>query len=374
MQSPDMGGAETYMLSLIDSFQKRGHIVLVASNKEKFLTHAQKLVENTYEVPFILDIIGNWKGLVKSTLRLPYALYYYYRLLSRFKQNDVDVILMSGFSEKMLVTLLSPLFKLPVVWLEYGSLTTIFPRNFYLPKIAYWYCLRYVKHIIVPCLHTQKSLVKDIPQLKELLVMIPCGIVLHKQKTSQSIKKQYPNTLIIGCVSRLTREKGQDVLLGAVPQIIKEIPNALFLIIGEGPDKTYYQKLVKTLHIEKYVQILGFVKNLDEYYDAMDIFVFPTVWELEGFGLVIPEAMLHKIAVIGSNIGPVPETIDHGKTGIIVRPHDSNALAHAIVQLAKNAMLRIQYGEAGYKKVVELYDIEKVSAKILNILYNATRQ
>lgn len=373
MQSPDMGGAETYMLALISEFQKKRHTVIVASNREKFLEYAQQLTKQTYEIPFILDIIGNWKGLAKSILHLPYAIFFYCRLLSMFRDRGVDVILMSGFSEKMLVTLLSPLFKLPVVWLEYGSLTTIFPRNFYLPRIAYWYCLRYVKHIIVPCLHTQKSLEKDMPQLTEKLVMIPCGIVLNKQKPPQSITKQYPNKLIIGCVSRLTREKGQDVLLAAVPEIIREIPNALFLIIGDGPDKIYYQDVVKKLEIENYVIILGFVKNLDEYYDAMDFFVFPTVWELEGFGLVVPEAMVHKLPVIGSNIGPVPETIDDGKTGILVQPNDSSALASAIITLAKNTTLRRKYGEAGYKKVVETYNIEKISAKILNILYNAKR-
>src|SRR5438876_108719 len=137
MQSPDMGGAETYMLSLVKYFLKEDVKIFLASNKEKFLERAKEYPINTSEIPFILDIMGNYRGLIKSILLFPSALFFYIKLLKRYKDNHVDVILMSGFTEKLFVTYLSVFFQIPVVWIEYGRLETIFRRNFSLPKIAY---------------------------------------------------------------------------------------------------------------------------------------------------------------------------------------------------------------------------------------------
>lgn len=373
MQSPDIGGAEMYMLSLIDQFLLKGHTVHVASNKEKFLDHAAKRPIRTYIIPVILDIIGNTRGLIKSMLFLPYVFIFYLRLLLHFKKQKVNVLLMSGFSEKMLVTALSPLFGIAVVWIEYGRLETVFKRNFLLPKMIYRILKGIPESVIVPSDNTRQSLITEAHVSLAKIHLIPCGIPLGTRvaHAKEKLFPEWKDALIVGNVSRATREKGQQYLIHAIPKVHKALPNARFVIIGEGPDKEYFIKLIQELQIERLVKVTGFVHNLSEHYSAIDIFVFPTVWEMEGFGLVVPEAMSYGIPVIASRKGPVPEIVDHEKTGMLVPSGDANALANTIIAVAKDGDLRKELAKNGKKKANTFYDIKKVSDRISTVLYDA---
>lgn len=374
MQSPDIGGAEIYMLSLINYFLHQKNSVIVVSNKEKFLAKAKKLTSQTYVIPMILDIIGNYRGLIKSILLLPYAVSYYSNLLQKFKKEKVSVILMSNFSEKLLVTLLSTFYKIPVVWIEYGRLETVFKKNFYIPKIIYRLLKDIPYAIIVPSKNTMDSLIVDARTSLAKLSLVPLGIPVNLKKRSKPnpILSNLKNKIIIGNVSRLTQEKGQEFLIKAMPIVLKEVPNAYLFVIGDGPDKGNYDQLVTKLHLENSVKITGFVNDIDQYFECMDIFVFPTIWKLEGFGLVLPEAMSYRLPVVATNVGPVPEIVDDEKTGILVNPHDERELAQAIITLAKDPEKRKIFGEYGYAKMKQKYIIEKSASQITEILYEAT--
>src|SRR3989344_631972 len=138
MQSPDIGGAETFMISLLSQFSKKGNEVIIATNRGKYFQKVQSdLGIRPIELPFILDIMGNLRGLIKSVILLPFALFFYLRVLLGFKKKGVDLVLMSGFSEKLFVTFLSVFFKIPVFWIEYGPLEVVFRRNFGIPKLTY---------------------------------------------------------------------------------------------------------------------------------------------------------------------------------------------------------------------------------------------
>ncbi|HWY80266.1 MAG TPA: glycosyltransferase family 4 protein [Candidatus Sulfotelmatobacter sp.] len=369
-QSPDMGGAETYMLSLLEQFLKEDVVIFLASNKEKFLAKAKELPIKTFEIPFILDIIGNYRGLIKSFVRLPYALLYYTFLLKTYKKNNVDVILMSGFSEKMLVTFLSLFINIPIVWIEYGRLEIVFCRNFYLPKTLYKLLQSIPKKIIVPSKNTHEGLLDETQVSLSKLVLLPLGIPIKEKRniSKASVDPILKGKFIIGNISRLTTEKGQDYLIKAMPSIIKKYPQTHLLIVGSGPDKDFYQRIIEQLYLEDYITITGYVNNLAKYYECMDIFIFPTIWELEGFGLVNPEAMSYRLPIIASRLGPVPEIVEDGVTGLLVPPKNSEAIAEAVIQLINNPKKRKYLGENGYKKARKLYDIEINSEKVLTVL------
>lgn len=369
MQSPDMGGAEIYMLSLIREFELLGHLVILATNKGKFFDRAFSEKIKLRKLPMILDVMGNLRGLVKSVVFLPFALLFYLKLLSDFRKKKIDLILMSGFSEKLLVTFLSVFFRIPIVWIEYGRLETVFKRNFYIPKLLYVLLKTIPKKIIVPSLNTFNSLRTSAFVSEKKLKIIPCGVL--KAKKRYEIPKELTDKFIVGSVSRLTREKGQEYLIKAIPHVLKKVKNSYFIFIGDGPDRKYFENLILRLGVETNVKVLGFVKDINYYYSLMDVFVFPTVWELEGFGLVTAEAMMNKIPVIGSDIGPVPEIIDNNKTGIIVNPSDEVSIANAILNLAQNEKLRIEMGQNGYEKAIAKYDIKKITQDFLNIFYEA---
>lgn len=372
MQSPDIGGAETYLVSLIKQFKRRGNSVLLATNEGKFFQYTNNLKIKRFKLPFILDINGNLRGLVKSAALLPFALVYYSWLLRQFRKNKVDIILLTSFTEKLVVTFLSIFFRIPVVWIEYGPLSVVFKRNFYIPKLIYVIVAIFPKIIIVPSENTLKSVKKDAFVKNSKLILIPCGVELTN-KAKVTLPSDLKEKFIVGSISRLTREKGQEYLIRSIPIVLKKITNAYFIIAGDGPDRQYFENLIRDLGVYKNVRMPGFVEDKNYYYSMFDVFVFPTVWDLEGFGLVIPEAMMYKIPVIGSNQGPVPEIIDNNLNGIIVKSKDEISLANAIIKLGLDKNLREKMGENGYKKTLAIYDISKISNQILNIFYEAIK-
>jgi len=370
-QTPDIGGAETYMVSLLTVLKDKGHTVTLASNLDKLLMLGASF--QTYKLPVVLDIIGNYRGLIKTLLVFPYALYFYSSLLRKLKKQQVDVIVMSGFSEKLLVTVLSPFLSLPVVWIEYGRLETIFKRNFYLPKVLYRIVKGIPKKVIVPSKNTMLSLMQDARVSLAKLILIPCGAVIpgKKKYTREELLPGWEKAFIIGNVSRLTREKGQEFLMKAMPMILKEIPTARLLLVGGGPDKRGYEALVRKLQLENRVLLTGFVADPYDYYPLMDLFIFPSTWELEGFGVVLPEAMLHRLPVIAAKTGPIPEIIEDQKTGVLISPGDEKAIAQAILRLYKNPRQRRALAEAGYRKAKGYYTIARVSETVQDIFYDA---
>lgn len=363
-QTPDLGGAETYMYSLMKAFKEEGHQVELATNLEKFKDYCNDLGIKVIRIPIILDIIGNYRGLIKSILYLPYALFFYSSLLREYRRRKVDVILMSGFSEKLLVTFLSRIYRIPVVWIEYGRLDSIVKRNFSIPYFLYKFLQKYAKKIITASVFTKNSLIKDLSIPEEHIVVIPCGIEIPELRKKKSMKDN-----VIGCVSRLTREKGQQVLIKAMPLILKTIPNAQLMIIGQGPDKIYFESLVYELNLEKNIKILGYVDNLNEYYASMDLFVFPTIWGLEGFGLVSVEAMAYELPVVASNLGPVPEIVKDNVTGILIPPNNVEALANAVTRLLSDGKTREIMGKRGRELVKREFTLSVASNRILDLFY-----
>ena len=359
-QTPGMGGAETNIINLSKYFIQEKQRVFFATNfpgllkKVGFVTKVQK-------VPYILDVIGDWKGLVKTILLLPAAFFFYFRLLSAWKKEGVSCLLMSGFSEKMLVSILSLWFRIPVFWIEYADLRPIFSHNIYLPYILYRLCLRIPKKVVVPGDYTKQALIQHakVPLSKQ--VDIPPGV------SQKQVGKKKHTGFRIGNISRLVPEKGQDILIRAMSMVVKKVPEAHLSIVGEGMDPKVYQELIKKLHLENHVELLGYVPVLDEFYKNLDVFVFPTVWTLEGFGMVATEAMHQKVPVIVSNLGTLPEIVDYGNAGMLVTPGDPDEIADAIIALYKNSALRKKIAEAGYGRMRKLYTIDVTGNQFLTL-------
>lgn len=369
-QSPDIGGAETFMIALMKELISRENNIVYAGNAGKFYKEVAKLNIQSTKVPIILDVIGNYKGFIKSIILLPYAVIFYLRLLNKFKDLNIDVILMSGFSEKMLVSFLSIFFKIPVVWIEYGPLSQIFNKNLRLPKVIYQGLISIPKKIIVPSINTKKDLIKNLNKIENKITQVPCGIRFFKIKKSKYPK--WKDKIIVGNISRLTREKGQQYLIKSIPLIIRKHPEARFLFVGSGPDKDYFINYAKKLGVDKYLDFVGFVDNVNKYYSYFDIFVFPTVWELEGFGLVAVEAMSAKVPVIGNDHNSLKEILGNNG-GILVDIKNDKKVSTEIRKLLKSRSLRQKVGIMGFEKAKLEYDISKTSEKYEQLLVEAIR-
>lgn len=355
-QSPDWGGAEEWMSTLVGSWPKNQVTIYGLTNLKKLASSWKKSGATVNHLPFTLDVIGNLKGLIKTIFLLPFAIIYYISVLSAAKKNGINLILMSGFSEKMLITLLSPLFKLPVVWFEYGPLDTIFKKNLYLPQALYRLSQSIPKKILTISQNTKTNLItKCFVYPKKLSVIYPGVPIASKSKPTTS--------LTVGCLSRLAPEKGQRLLLKAWPQVIAKLPQARLKIAGTGPDLHHLKTLCDQLKISSSVNFLGFIKNKLAFYKSLSLFVFPSTWLLEGFGLVAAEAMSHSLPAISFNVGPIPEIID-SSTGIVINSKKPKQLAQAIIKLLKNQRQRQLLGRQARQKAQKLFNLKTQANKI----------
>lgn len=161
--------------------------------------------------------------------------------------------------------------------------------------------------------------------------------------------KDGPFTL--GVVSRLSHEKGIDLLLRAMPKILSILPDTKLLIVGDGREKTSLVDLAFELNISDSIIWAGLQPKeaLENYYAQMDIVAIPS--RFEGFGLTAIEAMSYSIPVIASRVDGLMEVIEDQESGILVNPEDPSALADTIITLLQDPEQRRQLGQNGYKRV-----------------------
>jgi phosphatidylinositol alpha-1,6-mannosyltransferase len=164
-------------------------------------------------------------------------------------------------------------------------------------------------------------------------------------------------------VARLVEWKGHDTVLRALPAIIDEVPEALYVIVGEGPFRPDLERLAAGLGLGDHVIFAGFVpeSELLAYYRAADLLAVPSreVIEdvpIEGFGIVYVEAGACGIPVVGGCGGGTDESIEDGVTGFRVDHNDPAAVASAVVRTLEDRDLAQRMGKAGRERAVRLYD------------------
>jgi glycosyltransferase involved in cell wall biosynthesis len=172
---------------------------------------------------------------------------------------------------------------------------------------------------------------------------------------------------VVGIVGRLAPWKGQHIFLDAIAQLSGKYPTLKARVVGEAlfGEQEYSQSLrrqAKELGIADIVEFVGFTQDIAKELAQFTVAVHASV-DPEPFGQVIVEAMACGVPVVASNAGGPAETITHGVDGLLVRPGDADALAHAVAELFKNASLSAQFAQAGITKA-ERYRPEQVAAEV----------
>ena len=176
---------------------------------------------------------------------------------------------------------------------------------------------------------------------------------------------------IVGVVARLEAEKGHPTLLEAWPTVVAEFPDAYLLVVGEGSRLESLQAQARKLGIAERVVFTGRRDDIPAVTAALDIAVLPSYREAQG--LTILEAMALSRPVIASNVGGIPEMIDDGVTGILVPPHDADALSTAIGRLLRDHQLADTLGRAGHDLAHDRFCIEGMVSSIQEIYDEGAR-
>jgi phosphatidylinositol alpha-1,6-mannosyltransferase len=165
---------------------------------------------------------------------------------------------------------------------------------------------------------------------------------------------------VIVSVGRLVHRKGQDRLIEAMPEILKSVPDAHLLLIGEGPYREHLQKLVHKHRLESSVTFIGRIqyKDLPMYLCAGDVFAMPSRsrlmgLEVEGLGIVYLEASSCGLPVLAGNSGGAPDAVVQNETGLVVDGTDDRQIAAAAIELLSDSAAAQLMGVAGRQWIVE---------------------
>lgn len=158
-----------------------------------------------------------------------------------------------------------------------------------------------------------------------------------------------PDALLVAAMGRHAPEKGFDVLLDAVPQVLRTFPQAFFVVAGEGAETESLRSQAARLNILPQVRFPGRITESADLFAAAALVAVPS--RSEGQGLVALEAMAARRAVVGSRVGGLAETVAEDETGLLVAPNDPAALADALTTLLGDAARRTRLGQQGRLQV-----------------------
>jgi glycosyltransferase involved in cell wall biosynthesis len=180
-----------------------------------------------------------------------------------------------------------------------------------------------------------------------------------------------PGSQIVGVIARLEPEKGHPTLLDAWPLVLRSVPDAYLLVIGEGSRRAELEAQARSLRIAHRVVFTGRRDDVPAVTAALDVAVLPSYREAQGLSVL--EAMALSRPVVASNVGGIPEMIEDGRTGLLVPPHDADALAAAIVRLLTDHPYADTLGRAGHDLVHDRFCIELMVGAIERIYDEGAR-
>ncbi|MBI5238208.1 MAG: glycosyltransferase family 4 protein [Deltaproteobacteria bacterium] len=207
--------------------------------------------------------------------------------------------------------------------------------------------------------HVRDYLVDEKGVSADKVAAIPTGVDLFRfdpEKTNGTLKKELgldESALLVGTIAILRKKKGHHLLLEAVPEVLKAVPDVVFVFAGDGPQNENIEKYITRLGVGKNLRLLGLRSDVPSLLKSIDLFVLPTLQE--ALGTSILEAAAMKKAVVAFRTGGVDEVVVDGITGVLVEPSDTKALAQAIIRLLKDSPLRQRMGQEGRRLVEKNY-------------------
>ncbi|MFI2666136.1 glycosyltransferase family 4 protein [Micromonospora carbonacea] len=180
---------------------------------------------------------------------------------------------------------------------------------------------------------------------------------------------------VVVCVSRLVPRKGQDMLIRALPEIRRRVPDAALLVVGGGPYRGDLEKLARQAGVERDVVFTGSVPTaeLPAHYAAGDVYAMPCRTrnrglDVEGLGIVYLEASATGLPVVAGDSGGAPDAVREGETGYVVPGRDVAQLADRVATLLADRDLARQLGAAGRAWVEREWRWETQAARLAALL------
>ena len=337
--SPDQGGLELYVLKLVNYYYENGQNIPIACLKESYI--AQNTNTNLIEC----SSGGLFKNISNFFLIRKYII-----------NNNISIIHVS-WAKDIFLSVLLKLF-------TPGDIKVVFYRQMKISRSKKDLYHKFIyKHIDCFMVITEKlrnEAIKYLPINKDKIhkltygIKVPPGNSLIEKSSFFKEHNMNPNLFSVAVFSRVEEQKGQHLVINSLKKSKHDIQ---LFIIGHTMDSVYKDKLqmlVKSYALSSRLKFLDFVKSPMCYMPCFDLIILPTYEET--FGLIVVEAMLMKVPVIGSNAGGVPEIIRDGDNGFLFETKNDNDLVRKIDYIIENKHTTDKLANNAYEYANNMYD------------------
>lgn len=376
-QSAELYGSDKALLELLENFPANFNPIVVLHEKGPL---TEKLNDLNIEI-IETSVIKVKRGIlnIKFLLHLPFEVFSSFRSIRNQLSGRKISLIHSNATSVFIGAFYSFFFRIPHIWHVHEIIEE--PKR--IAKIYPSIINFFSKKVIFNSKATENHFISILPKIKKKGVLIYNGqkrefpylsvseTISLRNKICSSIEH---DTILIALIGRISRLKGQKLLLNAFNKLTKNFNNVHLLYVGSTPkgQEFYLENLnekITTLNLNQKITILPFTENIWPIYDSVDIVVVPST-EAESFGLVATEAMLSKKSVIASNFGGLKEIVINNETGFLFENKNETDLLKKLEILVQDQNLRNNMGEKGLKRVQESFSSEKYVKKVEE-LYNS---
>jgi len=364
---PRAGGIETFVIGLIERLP-RSSVIVYTSAQDNSAQYDRSWLED-----YGVEVVRDKAKILLPTPGVAYCLKAIVRerkISTVFFGAAAPLGLLSRTLRKAGVTHILALTHGHEVWWS-----KVWPFTVAIKSIS-----RHVNHLTYLGEFTRRAITKSITgEAAAHMVKIAPGIDTDhfspQDATQLRRELELTEKKVIVSVGRLVHRKGQDVLIEAMPAIIKEVPEAHILMIGEGPYRSYLENRVKVLGLQERVTFIGRVQyaDLPKFICAGNLFVMPSRsrlagLEVEGLGIVYLEASACGLPVIAGNSGGAPDAVLQGETGLVVDGTSKAEVAAAVIELLQDADRSKAMGIRGRQWIIQEWRWEIWSARFAELL------
>jgi glycosyltransferase involved in cell wall biosynthesis len=329
------GGQEIRVLQETNLLLDRGHRVsLICQTGSPLEEHCRSFAHSRFDFKSIsMERVMNLRSLV--------ALYRYISKVSP------DIIHTHSSIDSWLGGIVGKTSGIPVIRTRHVSLPV---KDFFPNHLLYSY--------IPERILTSGGMVADVVKRvrcvnPDKVVSISAGVDLYKfnaeisgEKIRKELKVKSDQTLV-GKIGVIRGWKGHNYFLEAIPLVLKEIPGARFIIVGNGPGFEEIQSKVNGMGLKNQVNLLGHREDIPEIMAALDVQVLAS-FAGEGTPQVIPQAFAMKTPIIATKIASIPELLGNGERGVLIEPKNALSLAEGVLQIVKKPELASQLVNNAY--------------------------
>ena len=347
-----LGGAENLLLSYLKNLDKKKYSFYVCCLRDQ---------------PDDLSFeISEYAQIINLKMKSKFNPMVVFHLLKVIKSIQPEIIHTHLFQPRIFTTFAHLLYRRGVLITHKHSIVN--PKKHHIFMLLEIAAILFNKKVIAISKSVEQSLCKYefIPQSKIFVLTNS----IDYQKFNQAFNQRaHPieKSIVIGTVGRIERVKGIKYLLMAMKIILRQYSNAKLDIVGDGSELNKLKLLSEKLSISNSVRFFGKLAYPIPNYSRMDIFVLPSL--LEGFGIVLLEAMAAGIPVIATNVHGIREVVIDGKSGILIPPKNPEAIAKAVSRIIEDRQLSKDLVEEGFTRA-KLFDIQEHLLKLEN-LYNS---